>query len=87
MHVDPQLLRHVEESSGLSPAEARRLVEDVLSFHDEPVEAWVRRRHAELKTYGSKNADIFALLKEELRGHVVAAPELSERQLRRMIYG
>ena len=26
-------------------------------------------------------------LKEELRGHLVAAPELSERQLRRMIYG
>lgn len=87
MYVDPQLLRHVEESSGLSAAEARRLVEDVLSFHDEPVEAWVRRRHAELKTYGGKNADIFASLKEELRGHLVAAPELSERQLRRMIYG
>ncbi|KRB78345.1 hypothetical protein ASE01_03445 [Nocardioides sp. Root190] len=87
MHVDPQLLRHVEESSGLSPTEARRLVEDVLAFHDETLEDWVRRRHAELKTYGEKNVEIFPRLREELRGHVVAAPELSERQLRRMIYG
>ncbi|HWJ67473.1 MAG TPA: hypothetical protein VNT31_12415 [Nocardioides sp.] len=87
MYVDPRLVRHVEESSGLTPAEAVRLVEDVLSFHDEPVEQWVRRRHAELKTYGSRNAEIFARLRDELRGHLVAAPDLSERQLRRIIYG
>lgn len=87
MYVDPRLLRHVEQSSGLTAPEALRLVEDVLSFHDEPVETWVRRRHAELKTYGAKNAEIFARLREEARGHVVAAPELSERQLRRIVYG
>lgn len=87
VYVDPRLVRHVEESSGLTAAEARRLVEDVLSFHDEPLEDWVRRRHAELKTYGVRNAEIFAQLKQELCGHVVAAPDLSERQLRRMIYG
>lgn len=87
MYVDPRLVRHVEESSGLTTAEASRLVEDVLSFHDEPIEDWVRRRHAELKTYGARNAEIFARLRQELRGHVVAAPDLSERQLRRMIYG
>lgn len=87
VYVDPRLVRHVEESSGLTTTEALRLVEDVLSFHDEPVEEWVRRRHAELKTYGARNAEIFARLQQELRGHVVAAPELSERQLRRMIYG
>jgi hypothetical protein len=87
VHVDPQLLRHVEESSGLTSAEARRLVEDVLAFHGETVEEWVRRRHGELRTHGHRNADIFTTLREELRGHVVAAPELSERQLRRMIYG
>lgn len=87
VYVDPRLVRHVEETSGLTSAEASRLVEDVLSFHDEPVEDWVRRRHAELRTYGARNAEIFARLREELRGHVVAAPDLSERQLRRMIYG
>jgi hypothetical protein len=87
VYVDPRLLRHVQESSGLAPSEAERLVEDVLSFHAEAVEDLVRRRHAELKTNGSKNAEIFARLRDELSGRVVAAPDLSERQLRRIIYG
>lgn len=87
MHVDPRLLQHVQDSTGLDPAEAIRLVQDVLAFHDETVEAWVRRRHAELRTYGARNDAIFARLREELRTTVVAAPDLSERQLRRIIYG
>jgi uncharacterized membrane protein len=74
-------------STGLSDSEAARLVEDVLAFHDEPVEEYVRRRHRELKTYGARNAEIFTALRKELRGRVVAAPRLSERQLRRIIYG
>ncbi|WP_408897321.1 hypothetical protein ACJ5H2_20675 [Nocardioides sp. R1-1] len=87
MHVDPRLLQHVQDSTGLDAAEATRLVQDILAFHDETVEAWVRRRHAELRTYGARNDAIFARLREELRTTVVAAPDLSERQLRRIIYG
>ena len=71
----------------LEPAEAARVVEDVIAFHAEPLEGYVRRRHAELKTYGLRNPEIFARLAEELAHRVVAAPELSERQLRRIIYG
>ena len=44
------------------------MVEDVLAFHAEPVEDYVRRRHAELKTYGAKNDEIFARIAEELAG-------------------
>ncbi|WP_436701116.1 hypothetical protein [Nocardioides sp. BYT-33-1] len=87
MHVDQRLLRHVQDSTGLGSAEAIRLIQDVLAFHDETVEEWVRRRHAELKAQGAKNEQIFARLRAELRTTVVAAPQLSERQLRRMIYG
>ena len=84
---DPDLVRHVQLSTGLSPAEAARVVEDVLAFHREPVEDFVRRRHTELKTYGAKNAEIFAVLAAEVTGRLVAAPALSERQLRRIVYG
>ena len=87
VHVDPRLLQHVQDSTGLGPAEAARLVQDVLAFHDETVEGWVRRRHAELKLHGARNDAIFARLREELRTTVVAAPDLSQRQLRRIIYG
>ncbi|MCW2793511.1 MAG: hypothetical protein JWO76_2609 [Nocardioides sp.] len=84
---DPALVERIVASTGLSDAEAIRVVEDVLSFHSEPVEAYVRRRHAHLKTYGAKNDEIFAQLAEELAARVVAAPGLTERQLRRIIYG
>ena len=84
---DPALVERVVASTGLTPAEAARLVEDVVAFHAEPVEDYVRRRHAHLKTYGAKNDQIFAQLVEELAGRVVAAPELTERQLRRIVYG
>ncbi|WP_395658601.1 hypothetical protein [Nocardioides sp.] len=84
---DPVLVERIAATTGLSPAEAARVVEDVVAFHAEPVEEYVRRRHARLKTYGARNDEIFARIAEELDGRVVAAPPLTERQLRRIIYG
>lgn len=84
---DADLVARIVVSTGLSAGEAARVVEDVVAFYAEPVEAYVRRRHAHLKTYGAKNPEIFARIAEELAARVVAAPELSERQLRRIVYG
>lgn len=77
---------HIAASAGLSPAEARRVIDDVLAFYREPVAVYVRRRHRELHNRGAKNPEIFAAVAAELRRRPVAAPELSERQLRRLIY-
>jgi uncharacterized membrane protein len=85
--ADQTLVAHLVATTELSESEAARVVEDVIAFHAEPVEAFVRRRHAELKTYGARNPEIFARLAEELAHRVVAAPALSERQLRRIVYG
>ncbi len=85
--VDRSLVDHLVNSTELTPAEAARVVEDVIAFHAEAVEDYVRRRHAELKTHGDRNPEIFARLAEELAQRVVAAPALSERQLRRIVYG
>jgi len=85
--VDQDLVDHLVGTTGLSRSEAERVVEDVLAFHRESVEAFVRRRHAELKTYGAKNPEIFARVADELASRVVAAPPLTERQLRRLVYG
>lgn len=85
--ADRTLVDHVVATTGLSPAEAARLIEDVVAFHAEPVEECVRRRHAQLKTYGARNPEIFARIAVELTERVVAAPQLSERQLRRIVYG
>jgi len=85
--ADPELVERIATSTGLSRGEAARVIEDVVAFHAEPVEEFVRRRHAHLKTYGARNPEIFARIADELAGRVVAAPPLTERQLRRVVYG
>lgn len=87
MSADPRLVRRVQESAGLTTAEAERLIEDVLTFHHETVQEWVTRRHVELQAEGIRNVEIFPRLRVELADLVVAAPDLSERQLRRLVYG
>jgi hypothetical protein len=84
---DRDLVDRVASSAGLTPAEAARVVQDVLAFYREPVEEYVRRRHAYHQLYGKRNPEIFALIADELACRLVAAPPLSQRQLRRIIYG
>ena len=84
---DQDLVDRVAGSTGLTPAEAARVVEDVLAWYREPVEEYVRRRHAYHRLYGKRNPVIFELIADELADRLVAAPPLSQRQLRRIIYG
>ena len=85
--VDAELVERVVATTGLSPQVAERVVEDVIAYYAEPVADYVRRRHAQLQTHGSRNPEIFARISEELAHRVVAAPHLTERQLRRLVYG
>jgi hypothetical protein len=84
---DRDLIERVAGSTGLTPAEAARVVEDVLAWYREPVGDYVRRRHAHHRLFGRRNPEIFALIAGELDGRLVAAPPMSQRQLRRIIYG
>lgn len=84
---DRELVERVAESTGLNPAEAARVVDDVVAWHAESVTDYVRRRHAELHLHGVRNTEAFATIARELRARVFAAPELTERQLRRLVYG
>ena len=85
--VDRELVSLLSESTGLSAGEAARVTSEVLAWYREPVEVYVRRQHAHYQMYGKKNDEIFRLIAAELAGRLVAAPELSERQLRRIVYG
>jgi len=84
---DADIVRRVAESTGLTEAGAARVVDDVIAWHTEPVEDFVRRRHAHHQTYGVRNEQIYQLIAAELAARVVAAPHLSTRQLRRIVYG
>ncbi|ADG88830.1 hypothetical protein TBS_11320 [Thermobispora bispora] len=86
-HPFEDLIGHLTRTTSLKPAEAARVVADVLAYFGETAEAFVRRRHAELKAKGLTNDQIFPMIAAELSARRVAAPELSLRQLRRIVYG
>ena len=81
------LLDHLVRSTSLNRGEAGRVIAEVVAYFDEPLVRFVRRRHGELQANGLANPAIFAAIRSELRLWRVAAPELSERQVRRIVYG
>lgn len=82
-----ELVQRVILSAGLDPAVARRLLEDVVAFYGEPVEAFVRRRHRELAARGERNEEIYAQIRAEVGTRLFKGPDCSTRQIRRIIYG
>ena len=81
------LVIYLTRTTRLSRSEAARLVEEVLAFLDERPEEFVSRRHRALQGEGLSNSEIFCRLAAELQRWRFRAPQYSERQLRRMIYG
>lgn len=82
-----ELVEYLARSSRLSLQEATRLVNEVLAFMSEMPEEFVRRRHLALQAQGLSNRDIYLQIAQELAARRFRAPEYSERQIRRIIYG
>jgi hypothetical protein len=87
MQPPDELVAHLARSTRLSMSEAARLVLEVMAYFAEPLERFVQRRHAELRRDGLRNAAIYARLAAEVSQRRFLAAPLSERQIRRLIYG
>jgi hypothetical protein len=82
------LINHLCHGSGLTPSQARKIVDEVIAYFSETPEDYVRRRHLEIKQeLGLSNAQIFQRIEAELAHLVFAAPAFTQRQIRRLIYG
>jgi hypothetical protein len=81
------LVAYLVRTSRLTRSDAVRLVDDVLSFLDEQPEEFVCRRHRALRAEGVSNNEIYSRLRAELSRWRFRAPEYTERQIRRLIYG
>ena len=81
------LARYLAASTGLPQSTATRVIVDVTTYFSETIEAFVRRRHAELQRGQRKNDEIWPVIAAELSQRRFAAPGLSEGQLRRLVYG
>ena len=85
--AEPDLVRHITVSTGLPHATAARVIADVLAYYGETAEDFVRRRHHEMRLRQVKNAAIWPAIADEMTTRRFCAPALSQRQLRRIVYG
>jgi len=81
------LVRYLAASTGLPGPTAIRVVADVNAYYDETAEDFVRRRHGELRAQGCKNDEIWPRITAEVTNRRFKTAELTDRQLRRIVYG
>lgn len=82
-----ELVEYLTRTCPLSEAQAARVIADVLGYFSEQPAEYVRRRHRELKALGLTNDRAFEQIAAEIPHQRYAAPKLTLRQLRRVIYG
>jgi len=87
MVAEEQLLRHLETVTGLERPLLRKILSEIHAWYGADLAGWLRRRHAELQRQGMRNREIYPRLQQELRATLVRPTELSERQIRRLLYG
>ena len=81
------LLTHLARVSRSENGEIEKIVHETLEYFAETVEQFVARRHAELQAEELRNDAIYERIQTELRQRRFAAPALSSRQIRRLVYG
>jgi len=81
------LIDHLCRITVLDEMHARQVVAEVLAYFEEDIESFIRRRHREMQQQGLSNSAIFAAVKAELPGRLFPPADVTERQIRRMIYG
>ncbi len=89
MYDVDELSAHLARTTRLDPPEARRAVLELLDLlSSETADAFVVRRHRELKASSAlKNDAIFRQIADEMVVRPFAASPYTERQMRRLIYG
>ncbi len=81
------LLAHLARISRGDGSELDKVVRETLDYFSETVEQFVARRHAELQAEDLRNDAIWERIGAELRSRRFAAPPLTARQIRRLVYG
>jgi hypothetical protein len=71
----------------LSDRELDKLVDELLYHWAETRDDYVLRRHRELQREGVPNREIYGVLRREITQRRFAPRSMTERQVRRLIYG
>ncbi len=87
MGNEEALIAHLHDVTGLDSSVLAKILSEVKSWYPLDLRSWIMLRHKELRAQKMRNRDIYAQIREELARILVHPSPLSERQIRRMIYG
>ena len=85
--LDEQFKNYLLSAYPVDESLLNRLVEDLGEHFSGNVQEFIQKRHKQLHSEGLKNNEIYQQIQNELSERRFAAPEMSLRQIRRVIYG
>ena len=81
-----ELKNRLSQIISIEKIDIHKLYNELLSFFSESENNYIIRRHKELHKEKYKNKEIYSLLTEEIKNHLFIGRNLSERQIKRIIY-
>lgn len=85
--LDEQFKSYLLSSYPIDESYLNHLIEDLGDYFSTDVKDFIGLRHQQLQKEGLKNNEIYLQIHDELKKRRFVAPELSLRQIRRIIYG
>jgi hypothetical protein len=85
--MDIKFSHHLQDLFNLNEDQVKQITDEFIAFFSETAEDYIRRRHNEMKADSMKNDEIYKILKSEISKRRFASAGLTERQIRRIIYG
>ena len=85
--LSPEFRDHLLGIVNVPERELDKVVADLLDHWSETVEGFIMRRHRELQRAGIPHRIAYGQIAADLKSRRFRASALSERQIRRIIYG
>lgn len=85
--IDEKFRHYLLSSYPVDAGLLDRLVEDLGEYFSQSVQEYILSRHRELHSSGIRNNEIYVQIQSELKEKRFIGPDLSVRQIRRVIYG
>ncbi len=85
--LDEQLKNYLLSAYPIDESLLDHIVDDLSEYFSSDVNDFINKRHQQLHNIGMKNEQIYLKIQKELKEKRFIGPDMSLRQIRRVIYG
>lgn len=85
--IDKDFESYLLSRINIAQKDLYNLLDELSGYFNREVQEFIQERHFELQQQGLKNNTIFQQIQKEIQQRRFCAPELTIRQIRRIIYG